>query len=186
MKSGKSYELISHFAPLQYTEIPFGLFQSARNVRDTQVQSRNGTGLDAIKIASVGDIPDFTYQIIGIDEFHMFAPEDILHVDKLIKQGTKVVISSLDTDYQGKLFETVSGLLELGPKEVKFKRAVCEKCKNPEAVYSQIFKEKSPLLEGMPPVIPDDGTFMYMPVCRHCFTRKQTAIFSEITARSSQ
>jgi len=185
MKSGKSYELISHFAPLHYTDIPFALYQSARNVRDEHVRSRNGNTLDAVKINSLSEISSYTYHVVGIDEFHMFSREDVAVVGELLKQGTKVIISALDTDYQGKLFDSIQGLLELGPREVKYKRAVCEKCKNPEAVFSQIFKGEAPLLDGMPPVIPDDGTFSYMPVCRNCFARKSEVTLTRL-AESSQ
>lgn len=171
MKSGKSYDLISYFAPLKYTTIPHGVFQSARNVRDAQVQSRNGNALDAMKIKSVAEILPHDLKVVGIDEFHMFAPEDVEHVEELLRRGTRVIISSLDTDYQGRLFSTISRLLELGPREVRFKRAVCETCKTPEAIYSQIYRDSAPLLDGMPPVIPDDGTFTYAPVCRGCFVR---------------
>lgn len=171
MKSGKSYELISHFAPLRYTTIPHGLYQSSRNVRDAQIESRIGTILEARKVTSLAEILPFDQQIVGIDEFHMFAPEDVVHVESLLRRGTRVVVSSLDTDYQGRLFESIKNLLELGPHEVKFKRAVCETCKNPEAIYSQVYHNAEPVLDGMPPVIPDDGTFTYAPVCRGCFVR---------------
>ena len=50
MKSGKSYDLISYFAPLRYTDIPFAVYQCKKNVRDVAVQSRNGSLLDAKKI----------------------------------------------------------------------------------------------------------------------------------------
>lgn len=49
MKSGKSYELISLFAPLNYTKLKFGLYQSERNVRDSFVASRNGVQLGSGK-----------------------------------------------------------------------------------------------------------------------------------------
>ncbi len=171
MKSGKSHELISHFAPLGFTDISHGLFQSVRNVRDQSVWSRNGTELAAQKVQTLEPVYNQHLNVVGIDEFHMFAPEDAHWIEMMLREGTKVVVSSLDTDYQGKLFETVSNLLQLGPAEVKFKRSVCENCKAPHAIYSQIFKEGEPLLDGMPPVIPDDGTFTYKPVCRKCFIK---------------
>jgi thymidine kinase len=171
MKSGKSYELISYFAPLRYTTIPHGLYQSSRNVRDAQIESRIGTTLEARKVASLAEVLEFEHQIVGIDEFHMFAPDDVRHIETLLQRGTRVVVSSLDTDYQGRLFEPIRNLFELGPAEVKFKRAVCEVCKNPDAIYSQVYHNGEPVLDGMPPVIPDDGTFAYAPVCRGCFVR---------------
>ncbi len=169
MKSGKSFDLISHFAPLKYTDIPHILYQSSRNVRDEHISSRNGVIIEAKKVSSLNEALEKNFTVVGIDELHMFDPNDVLVVGKLLNKGVKVIAAGLDTDYRGKMFDTVRGLLELGPKEVRHKRAVCELCRQPTAVYSQVFSNGIPLTEGMPPVIPDDGTFTYQPVCRNCF-----------------
>lgn len=171
MKSGKSYDLISFFAPLKYTTLPYALYQSARNVRDEQIQSRNGSLLEARRIHSLTEILGNGCKIIGIDEMHMFPPHEVLVIDKLLRLGVKVIVSGLDLDYQGKMFAITRQLLELGPKEVRYKRAVCEICKSPDAVYTQVLKDNIPLLDGMPPVIPDDGTFSYKAACRECFVK---------------
>ncbi|KKR35541.1 MAG: Thymidine kinase [Candidatus Magasanikbacteria bacterium GW2011_GWA2_40_10] len=172
MKSGKSFDLISYFAPLKYTDIPHVLYQSSRNVRDEHISSRNGVIIEAKKVCSLADALDKNYAVVGVDELHMFDPNDVAVVKELLKRGVKVVAAGLDIDYQGKMFEIIKGLLELGPKEVKYKRSVCELCRQPNAVYSQVFSKGVPLIEGMPPVIPDDGTFTYQPVCRNCFVKK--------------
>ncbi len=169
MKSGKSFDLISYFAPLKYTDIPHVLYQSARNVRDEHISSRNGVIIAAKKVSTLADALDKNFAVVGIDELHMFDPADVAVVAQLLNRGVKVIAAGLDTDYRGKMFDVVKGLLELGPKEVRHKRSVCELCRQPTAVYSQVFSKGIPLTEGMPPVIPDDGTFTYQPVCRNCF-----------------
>lgn len=171
MKSGKSYELISYFAPLRYTTIPYRLYQSANHVRDRQIQSRNGSLIDAKKIHSLREILEEDVSVVGIDEFHMFGDADMDVIEQLLRQKKTVIISSLDTDYRGLLFSNVTRLFSLGPKEVKFRRAVCEVCKVPDAVYTQIFDGDKPLLAGMPASVPEDGRFSYVPMCRECFTR---------------
>lgn len=171
MKSGKSYDLISFFAPLKYTTIPFKLYQSARHVREDQVTSRNGVSLEAQQVIDLQNALVEEYQVIGIDESHMFTMGDVSIVENLLKKGIKIVMSGLDLDYRGKMFDVVRGLLELGPKEVRYKRAVCEKCKSPEAMYTQVLNRGVPVTGGMPSVIPDDGTFSYQATCRHCFVR---------------
>jgi len=171
MKSGKSFDLISHFAPLKYTDIPFVLYQSARNVRDQHISSRNGVVIEAEKVSTLADALQKDFAVVGIDEIHMFDPADVAVVSQLLNKGVKVVAAGLDIDYQGKMFDIVKALLELGPREVKYKKAVCEICRQPNAVYSQVFNKGVPLTGGMPPVIPDDGTFTYQPVCRNCFVR---------------
>ena len=172
MKSGKSLELIQRFAPLSYTHIPFALYQSTRNVRDKQITSRNGIFMNATKVSKIPEVTPAQYHIVGIDEIHMFPPEDIHTIKRLLDNNIKVIISGLDTDYQGKIFDIIRGLFELGPQEVIYKRAVCEICHTPKAVYSQVLYQEVPLTKGMPPVIPDDGTFTYQSVCRNCFVRE--------------
>lgn len=172
MKSGKSYELISFFAPLEYTKLKFGLYQSVRNVRDSFVASRNGVQLAAKKIASLHEILADDVEVVGIDEIHMFPASDIGAIEKLLKKGVRVIISGLDTDYQGKLFNTVANLMELVPQEIKYKRAVCEVCQAPQAIYTQILKGEEPITSGLPPVVPDDGTYRYIAACRDCFRRE--------------
>ncbi len=171
MKSGKSYELISHFAPLQYTDIPNAVFQPARNIRDETIWSRSGVTFAAEKITSLDKIIDRGLKVIGIDEVHMFPAKEAEAVQKLLEQGTSIFICGLDMDYRGKMYDIVKRLLELAPQEVRYKRAVCEVCRQPEAVYTQIVKGKRPVTEGLPPVIPEDGTYSYFPVCRTCHVR---------------
>lgn len=171
MKSGKSYDLISYFAPLKYTDITHALFQPVKNVRDEQIQSRNGSLIPARKIKRLSEILEHDVSVVGIDEFHMFGEEDMHVIDALLRRGSHVVISSLDTDYRGWLFPNVAYLVSLGPKEVKFRRAVCEACKVPEAIYTQVFLNDERVLSGMPSSIPDDGTMRYVPMCRTCFVR---------------
>jgi len=169
MKSGKSFELISHFAPLKYTNIPFILYQPEKNVRDTHIQSRNGVGIEAKKVSTLREALNGSYGVVGIDEANMFDENEADVIETLLKKGTRVIVSSLDMDHQGRLFGIVRRLLELGPKEVRYRRAVCEVCKTPNAVHTQVFKNGAPVTEEVPSVIPDDGTFEYKPVCRGCF-----------------
>ncbi len=171
MKSGKSFDLISHFSPLQYTTSKFALYQPERNIRDTGIESRSGLFIQAKKIKSLQEILNEDLSLVGIDEIHMFEPSDARYIGELLSRGTDVIVSGLDTDYRGELFDMTKKLFELGPREVKYKRAVCNDCKNFTAVYTQIYTSGKPLMGGMPPVIPDDGTFTYEPLCRKCFVR---------------
>jgi thymidine kinase len=174
MKSGKSLDMISLFAPLEYANIGFCLYQPQRNVRDEFIQSRNGIKLQAKKIKSLFDIlNDTPREIIGIDEIHMFQEADARAVKEILNKGTRIIASGLDTDYQGRLFNIIIRLMELAPKEIKYKRAVCDICRAPTAVYTQILTaDNQPVTGGLPPVVPDDGTYIYKAVCRQCFVSK--------------
>jgi thymidine kinase len=173
MKSGKSFELISYFTPLQYTDIPFKVFQSAKNVRDESVWSRNGVSLQAKKATNLREALEGNLKVVGIDEIHMFEESDADIIEGLLKKGAKVFVSGLDTDYRGEMFPIIKRLLSMGPKEVEYKRAVCEICKTPDAVYTQIYKNGEPVLEGLPSIVPEDGSYAYKPVCRKCFLKNK-------------
>ncbi len=101
----------------------------------------------------------------------MFSPDEAKTVERLLRGGVEVIAAGLDTDYQGKMFAVVRALFELGPKEVCYKRAVCDVCRTPGAIYSQVLRQNLPITGGMPPVIPDDGTFTYQAACRNCFVK---------------
>ncbi len=171
MKSGKSFDLISYFSPLQYTTSKYALYQPKRNVRDEKIESRSGLFIEAKKISSIREALDEKWSVVGIDEIHMFDPLDTVYIHDLLTRGTDVVVSGLDMDYRGHLFEIVHKLFELGPREVRYKRAVCHLCKGYSATQTQIYNNKIAVTEGIPTVIPDDGTFTYEPTCRMCFVR---------------
>ncbi|MBI5732094.1 MAG: thymidine kinase [Candidatus Magasanikbacteria bacterium] len=171
MKSGKTLELISRFSPLTYANLKAGLFQPFLNVRDKEMESRSGAKIMAQKIKRLDEILKEYWEVVCIDEIHMFNSEEIEVVGDLLKQGVKVMISGLDMDYRGRLFPTVARLLEFGPQEIIYKRAVCEACRKPNAVYTQIFKDGRAITSGVPSVIPEDGTYLYRPVCRQCFVK---------------
>lgn len=173
MKSGKSFDLISYFAPLKYTEIPFGLFQPLKNKRDKNICSRDGIWIKAKKIKNLCEIPDKGLDMVGIDEIHMFPENGVEKIERLLKGGGRVVVSGLDKNYQGKMFGIVKRLFEFGPEEVRYKRAVCEICKKPEAVYTQIYDGEKPVLGKIGGNIIDDGSYIFKPVCRNCFIKSQ-------------
>jgi len=171
MKSGKSFELISNFAHLKYTDIPYAIYQSSRHVRDAGVKSRNGAVLEAQLVKDISSALDKNYKIVGIEEAHMFEESNAEIVRNLLFRGTLVIASGLDTDYKGEMFPIIRRLFELGPKEVVYRRAVCETCKEPNAVYTQVLLKGKPVTGGLPPSLPEDGTYEYKAVCRKCFVR---------------
>lgn len=171
MKSGKSIDLISFFSAFRYTQQPFALLQPTRNVRDETFWSRSGLVMNATKVATLHEALGKGYAAVGVDEMHMFPEDEADAIATLLSQGTRVFVSSLDTDFQGRLFSVVRRLLELGPKEVRYKRAVCDLCRVPDAMYTQVLRDDAPVTVGIPPSVADDGTFGYRSVCRNCFVR---------------
>lgn len=173
MKSGKSFDLISFFMPLQYSDIWFVLYQPDKNVRDNGIRSRNGPELKAHKIKDFSELLVLKHDIIGLDEIHMFEPNNVSVIGDLLKRGVSIFACGLDMDYRGKMFPVIKCLLELGPTKVVYKRAVCEGCGAYSAVYTQVYENNKPVLESLPSVLPEDGTYEYKPLCRLCFVGKK-------------
>ncbi|MDD5043265.1 MAG: thymidine kinase [Patescibacteria group bacterium] len=171
MKSGKSLHLINHFNSLKDNGTKFLMFHSIKNVRDEKIWSRAGLELDAKKVENLTEVLDSDVPIIGVDELHMFEESEAEIIRKILERGIEVVAAGLNIDYRGETFRLVQNLLELNPKNVFYKKAICEDCGNLEAEYTQVFKNSEPLLSGLPPVIPEDGTYTYKSVCEKCFIR---------------
>jgi thymidine kinase len=179
MMSGKSFDVVAIFAPLQHTDAVVRLYQPQLNIRDAKIQSRVGIGIAADKIASLNEIPMVGLTHVGIDEIHMFDVSEAEVIQKLLLNGVDVVVSGLDMDYRGTMFAIVKKLFELAPKEVRYKRAVCYQCRKLEAAYTQIFHRGTPVTQGLPAVVPEDGTYEYKPTCRRCFVREPAEIPAE-------
>ena len=175
MKSGKSFALISRFAPLVFSDKTFMLFQPKKNTRDEEIQSRTGLKLPAKKIATLAEIMQVEPlpEIIGIDEIHLFDGDDIAAISQLLKDGHEVFIVGCNLDYRGRMFNIIRQLLELSPDELIHQKAVCEKCQSTEGIFTQVWYKGQIVTEGLPSIIPEDGTYEYRPVCRHCFAQSK-------------
>ncbi len=176
MKSGKTGRLLSDVGPLEHSSvIPYTVIQPEKNVRDGRLlKSRSGSQLGS-NILFVSEMPPFEAlgdnQLVAIEEFHFFGQEMVDVIEKLLKHGVDVCAAGLDMDYRGEQTSRYHDLLQLAPHKVIYCRAVCMECGVYNAQYTQIYKSGEPMLEGLPQVLPEDGTFVYKPVCRHCFKR---------------
>jgi thymidine kinase len=171
MKSGKSLELISLMSPLAYTATPFRVYQSDRHVRDNEVKSRIGASMPTSKVRDLESLLDDDVQVVGVDEIHMFQPSDVESIKWLLSKGTRVVVSGIDLDHRGKMFDVVKAVLELGPEKVIYRRSVCDVCHEFTAVNTQVLKDSKPFIEdlGESRALPADGTYTYEARCRKCF-----------------
>lgn len=170
MKSGKSLELIAQTAPYEHTDKEVIYVQPKANVRDQGIQSRLGIKTTARAVRSLRDIHQ-SFDVISIDEVHMFDEQDGDIIDGWLKQDKNIIASGLDLDYRGKLLPIVIRLLELKPDQLISKLSVCDMCKEYRAPFTQILNDHQPVLSGLPSVVPEDGTYEYQARCRDCFVK---------------
>lgn len=176
MASGKSGTLITQLKKYEIANKKVVAIQPEANVRDEEgLASRVGLNHEALRLQSLrelaGRISVDAVDVIGVDEIFMFEEKDAKEsVSEWLSCGKVVVAAALDISAMGRMPDTVKGLLELAP-DVVFEKAVCKGCDEMDARFTQIIDLASgePIREGLPDVVPDDGTYGYRPVCRSCF-----------------
>lgn len=171
MKSGKSLELIARVAPYEFANQRVLYLQPKANVRDQGIRSRLGVDTKASSIGSLQEAPH-NYDVIGIDEVHMFDAQDLGVIEAWLHKGKSLFISGLDLDYRGRMPKIIKRLLELKPEAVVYKIAACDICKQYQAQFSQILRHGKPVTSGLPVIVPEDGTYVYQARCRTCFVKE--------------
>jgi thymidine kinase len=170
MKSGKSLELIARVAPHVFAHQQVRYLQPRANVRDTGISSRLGINTDAMSVRSLEELTE-PFDVVGVDEIHMFDTADAAVIDRWLQAGKTVFISGLDLDYRATVPPIITRLYELKPDTIILKRAVCDTCHKYNALFTQIIHNKKPVLGGLPVVVPEDGTYQYEARCRTCFIK---------------
>ena len=168
MKSGKSLELIARVAPYEFADKKVLYLQSSKDVRDEGITSRIGINTKAKRVASLKEI-DNGFDVIAVDEVHMFPESDAAQIGKWVIEGKDVFLTGLDLDYSATLQPMIARILELKPHNIIIKKAVCEVCHKYKAQFTQILHNKKPVLGGLPSVVPEDGTYIYEARCRACY-----------------
>lgn len=171
MKSGKSLELIARVAPYEHAKQKVLYVKPSKDVRDKTLHSRIGLNTRAYSVKSLKEITN-GFDVIGIDEVHMFPESDINLIRQWLKAGKEVFVSGLDLDYSATMQPMIKKILELKPDKIISKVAVCEACHQLTAQFTQILKDGKAVLGGLPPIVPEDGTYIYEPRCRDCHERE--------------
>ncbi|KKU19172.1 MAG: hypothetical protein UX29_C0008G0003 [Parcubacteria group bacterium GW2011_GWA2_46_10] len=175
MASGKSIALIAELDRYEHAHKKVMTVHSTANVREDDVESRIGLSRKALKVEKLSDLAKQVnmeeVDVVGVDEMLMFDPEDSFNTIKdWLFSGKIVVASSVDMLGNGSLSKTVKRLLELVP-DVRYEKAVCEECDAIDARFTKVSKSNGEPTDrkSLPDVIPQDGTYIYKPVCRRCF-----------------
>lgn len=170
MFAGKTEELIRRIKVLEFAKKNVLVFKPAIDNRysDTRVVSHAGSSTESIVVPDSRSILDFIKEdtdVIAIDEVQFFDPEILLVVDYLAKQGKRVMVAGLDTDFRAEPFGIMPQLITDAEFVTKL-TAVCTKCGAPATRTQRI-------VNGLParysdPIILVGAAESYEARCRHC------------------
>lgn len=164
MFSGKTEELIRRLRRATIARQRVALFKPAIDTRYDahDVVSHDATAMPSTVITApeqmlllVGDA-----DVVGIDEAQFFGPELVPVVERLARQGRRVVVAGLDQDFLGRPFEPVPQLMAVAEHVTKL-HAVCVRCGAPANHSQRIVAHGGRVLLGEKDA--------YEPRCRTCF-----------------
>jgi thymidine kinase len=165
MFSGKSEELIRRLNRARIARQKVQVFKPTIDVRYTAEEIASHSGLKHLSrpvsttAEMMSHVEDDT-QVIGIDEGQFFDMEIVEAVNRLAREGKRVIIAGLDQDYTGKPFEPMPQLLSVAEFITKT-HAICVKCGG-TANYSQRTVESQERVEV-------GASDKYEARCRKCF-----------------
>lgn len=164
MFSGKTEELIRRLKRARIARQKVALFKPALDTRyDAEaVVSHDATAMPSEVVHAADQILLLvgTADVVGIDEAQFFGPELVDVVERLARDGRRVVIAGLDQDYLGRPFEPVPQLMAVAEHVTKL-HAVCVRCGAPANHSQRIVAADARVLVG--------EMEAYEPRCRRCF-----------------
>lgn len=166
MFSGKTEELIRRLKRAQFANQKIEVFKPAI---DTRYSDNDVVSHDLHKIMSkpikdckmMLEAEDDT-QVIGVDEAQFFGAGLVEVCQELANRGKRVIVAGLDTDYLGKPFGPMPGLLAIA-EDVQKVHAICVKCGNLANHSHRLSRSKKLVVLGEKDV--------YEPLCRQCFNK---------------
>ena len=177
MFSGKTEELIRRLKRAQFANQKIEIFKPAVDTRysDMDVVSHDLHSIPCTPIKDAEMMLDAKEetQVIGIDEAQFFSEKLIAVAQELADRGKRVIIAGLDTDYMGKPFGPIPGLMAIA-EDVQKVHAICVKCGNLANHSHRLTKSHKLVVLGEKDV--------YEPLCRQCFNE---ALAEEKAAENS-
>lgn len=164
MYSGKTEELIRRLRRAHIARQRVEIFKPAvdtRYARDAIV-SHSELRIPSRMVRSAAEILEYAHeaQVIGIDEGQFLGPGLLDVVDKLARQGKRVIVAGLDQDYLGKPFEPMPQLLAIAEYITKT-LAICVVCGAPANRTYRKVPRGGRVVVG--------GTDLYEARCRRCW-----------------
>ena len=166
MFSGKTEELIRRLKRAQFAKQKIEIFKPTIDKRysDLDIVSHDSTTTPCTPIKTPARMlnvsPDV--QVVGIDEAQFFDESIIEVAQTLANRGVRVIIAGLDTDYLGKPFGPMPGLMAIA-EDVQKVHAICVRCGNLANHSHRLSASKKLVVLGEKDV--------YEPLCRECYNK---------------
>lgn len=171
MYCGKTEELIRRLTRLKIAEQNFLVLRSEidnRYSRDS-IASHSGKTWKSTLISRSSSFNELTngYSIVALDEAQFLDHGIVDELQRFAREGGRVIVAGLDMTYRQEPFGPMGAIMAIADSVTKF-TAICHKCKNDDAVFTQR------LIDGKPAPMDGDtivvgGNDMYEARCRKCF-----------------
>lgn len=169
MRCGKSLELIRLLIRAEIAGKKVIICKPALDTRTGQeVVSRQGVSLPAQIVQSTKEIEEVAkdYDVVGIDEAHLFDLDLARVADRLAEKGKWVIVAGIDLDFRRQPFASISELLARAEFVEKL-QAVCQCCGGP-AFFTQRLIDGRPASYSEPTILIGDHE-SYEVRCRACY-----------------
>ncbi|MCF0176270.1 MAG: thymidine kinase [Bacteroidales bacterium] len=166
MFSGKTEELIRRLKRAQFAKQKVGIFKPAIDVRysEDKVVSHDSHSIASTPVKSASEILELAAgaEVVGIDEAQFFDQSLVDVALALANRGVRVIVAGLDTDFKGKPFGPMPGLLAVA-EDVQKVHAICVKCGHLANHSHRLSKSNKLVVLGEKEV--------YEPLCRDCYNK---------------
>ena len=167
MKSGKSQKIINEAYRQMIAGKKIQMFKPKLDSRDKEhIADRRGNSITAINISDMDEIKKYDADVYIIDEFQ-FLDGNVNIIQDLASKGKKFFIAGLNLTAEKKPFGKMGDLMCISDN-VQMLTAICEVCKNDNAVFSYCKEKKTGDILV--------GDNQYLPVCRNCYEKLLTGI----------
>jgi len=152
MFSGKTEELIKQLKRAQYGRQALQVFKPKIDNRysEANVASHNKSMFPSEAVSSPFEILskiEKRTQVIGIDEGQFF-DEDLIEVATVLaNNGKRVIVAGLDTDWKGRPFGNIPGLMAVA-EVVRKQHAICMVCGEPANRTQRLVAAEEDILVG--------------------------------------
>lgn len=166
MFSGKTEELIRRIKRAQFANLKVATFKPTVDKRysDMDVVSHDSHSVACTPIKTPARMLQIAedVQVVGIDEAQFFDLSLVDVCQELANRGVRVIVAGLDTDYLGKPFGPMPGLMAIA-EDVQKVHAICVKCGGLANHSHRLSSSRKLVVLGEKDV--------YEPLCRQCYNK---------------